>query len=116
MLADSPKQHAIIAKGDSAATNHCIAEQDSPCLKNITPNNSINATLPNSVAISSNKQGELPISNRLSTKGKTAIVLPDLTSSSLASLGQLCDDGCKVNLDKHKLSVHKDEDLIIEGA
>ena len=56
------------------------------------------------------------MSNRLSTKGKTAIVLPDLTSSSLASLGQLCDDGCKVNLDKHKLSVHEDEDLIIEGA
>ena len=69
-----------------------------------------------SVAISSNKQGELPISNHLSTKGKTAIVLPDLTSSSLISLGQLCDDGCNVNLDKHKLSVYKEENLIMEGV
>jgi len=116
LLVDSPKTHTIIAKGDSAATNHYITEQDSLCLKNIKPNNSINVTLPNSVAISSNKQGELPLSNQLSTKGKTAIVLPDLTSSSLVSLGQLCDDGCEINLDKHKLSVYKDEDLIIEGA
>ena len=73
MLVDSPKTHTIIAKGDSAATNHYITEQDSLCLKNIKPNNSINVTLPNSVAISSNKQGELPLSDQLSTKGKTAI-------------------------------------------
>ena len=31
------------------------------------------------------------------------------------SLGQLCDDGCNVELDKLNLRVYKDGDLIIKG-
>ena len=48
-------------------------------------------------------------------KAKKATVLPDLKSSSLISLGQLCDDNCKVLLDKKKLQVFKENDVILEG-
>ena len=110
MLADSPNTHAIVAKGDSAATNHYLIESDATCLKNIKPNHLVNVTLPNSVAMSLNKQGELPLSDDASVKGKTTLALLDLTSSSLVSLGQLCNDGCN----EEKLSARKDKDLIIE--
>ena len=61
-------------------------------------------------------QGELLLSQHLSKQAKTAVVLPNLTSSSLISLGQLCDNGCKVNLDKNSLNVYKDSKLIMEGT
>lgn len=60
-------------------------------------------------------QGQLPSHEDLSKNARTAIVLPSLTSSSLVSLGQLCNDGCNVSLDKAKLQVHKDSKLILQG-
>ena len=40
----------------------------------------------------------------------------DLKNASLISLGQLCDDDCKVFLDKRKLAVYKNDKLIIHGS
>ena len=67
------------------------------------------------VSIPSKFQGQSPSHENLSENARTAIVLPSLTSSSLVSLGQLCDDGCNVSLDKAKSQVHKDSKLILEG-
>ena len=70
-------------------------------------------TLPNSYSISSKLQGQLPMLDKLISKAKIAMVLCQLTSSSLISLGELYNDDCKVNLDKHSLEVCKDNDLIL---
>ena len=43
------------------------------------------------------------------------VVLPSLKSSSLISLGQLCDDDCSVLLDKKKLYVKKNNSMVLEG-
>ena len=47
----------------------------------------------------------------LSAKAKQARILKDLTYASLISLGQLADDGCKIEIDAHALTVSKDEEV-----
>ena len=60
-------------------------------------------------------KGILSISKYLSKKVQQAIVLPQLLSSSLISLGQLCDNDCKVELDESNLKVFKEKKFIIKG-
>ena len=55
------------------------------------------------------------IAPELSSKAKQALVLPHLKSSSLISLGQLCDDNCNISLDKKDMLVYKDKKLIMRG-
>ena len=43
------------------------------------------------------------------------MVLPELKSASLVSLGQLCDDGCTVVLTKPKLYAMKNNKVILQG-
>ena len=97
---NSPKQRVVIAKGDSAATHNYWRQEDTQCLMYIKPASPHNIILPNSGIIQPTHSGHFPLSNKLSTKAKDALILPKLTSSSLISLGQLYDDDCKVILDK----------------
>ena len=116
MLVDSPNTITVNAKGDSVASYYYLKQSDANCLTNIKPNDSFNITLPNSTLILSTVQEELSLSSHLSKQGKTAVVLPDLTSSSLISLGQLCNNGCNISLDKDKMNIYKNLKLIIEGT
>ena len=70
--------------------------------------------LPNSDLISSNEAGWLPIPN-LSKEASHASVIPQLKTSSLISLGQLCDDDCTVLLNKNKLYAVKDDKVLLHG-
>ena len=97
---NSPKQRVVIAKGDSAATHNYWRKVDTQCLMSIKPVSPCNVILTNFDIMQSTHSGQLPLSNKLSTKAKDALILPKLTSSSLISLGQLCDDDYKVILDK----------------
>ena len=72
-------------------------------------------TLPNNEKISSTEQGKLPLHSDLSSTALTAAILPGLQSSSLISLGQLCDDNCDILLNKKSLFVMKDNQLMMEG-
>lgn len=99
----SHKAPVTIAKGDSGASKHYWRPQDKNCLTNVQPYTNIAVTLPNANSISSETKGELPLSNKLSSRAKEAIVLPQLQSSSLISLGQLCDDDCDIHLNKKEL-------------
>jgi len=103
----------IIAKRDSRASHHYWSLKDSHCLTNITPNTNIQVTLSNSQAIPSTIQGDLSILPYLSHKAQEAIVLPDLSNSSLISLDQLYNDDCDVYLSKKDLKVYKQDQLII---
>ena len=106
---NSHKKSIVIAKGDSGASHHYIRQQDQHCLTDIKPNSSARVTLPNAKAISSTKQGNLNLHKSLTSKATNAVILPQLQSSSLVSLGQLCDDDCQVHLHKKDMKVHKNK-------
>ena len=113
--ADSLKPCTVIAKGDSGATNHCWRPEDKHVLDGIKKDTSIKVTLPNSQGMQSAGKGTLLISKYLSNKAQQATVLPQLSSSSLMSLGKFCDDDCKVELDKSNLKVFKEKKLVMKG-
>ena len=71
--------------------------------------------LPNNESIASTKKGQLPLSPNLTKAAKTAQILPQLASSSLISLGQLCDDDCIVLLHKKVLLAIKNKEVILQG-
>ena len=72
--------------------------------------------LPNSENIYATQQGNLPLSKNLAKKAKIAKILPELRSFSLLSLVQLCDDDCDIRLNKKKMHVIKDKELILQGT
>ena len=120
-----PPTHNIVAKGDSAASQNYWREQDIKCLDNVIPFMGPSVTLPNNKQILPTNQGLIPLSTQLSKSSRTATVLPQLKSSSLISLGQICDDSCTVLLNKEKLYALKDKnitynfnkkDVLIEGT
>ena len=57
----------------------------------------------------------LPLTDKLPSCSKSGHILPGLKTSSLLSLGKVCDAGCKVNLDHAKLEITKDNTVIITG-
>ena len=62
------------------------------------------------------QQDNLPLSSKLSNKARIAAILPELRSSSLLFLGQLFDNDCDILLNKKKMYVIKDKELILQGT
>ena len=98
----------VIAKGDSGATKHYWRLKDKDVLNNLKLFQGPNVTLPNNMSIRSTEKGNIPFSSKLSESAKDASILPGLESSSLVSLGQLCDDDCEILLNKKSLFVIKE--------
>ena len=71
--------------------------------------------LPDTSTIHATEEGMLPISDLLSKAAKKTMILPNLHSSSLISLGQLCDDNCTVILTKQQLLILKKGNIILTG-
>ena len=69
--------------------------------------------LPDTSTLQAIKKGLLPIANISKTAAKTAVFKH--LQSSLVSLGQLCDDGCTVLLDKENLLALKNEEILLRG-
>ena len=105
----------VQAKGDSAASHHYWREKDARCLSNIQRCHGTSVRLPNNEFIPSTQQGLLPLSTKLSTRARTVKILPQLNSASLISMGQLCDDDCRVVLTKEHLVAVKDNEIILQG-
>ena len=104
-----------MAKGDSGASSHYWRDKDRTCLTNIISAPGPTVTLPNNTKIKSSEKGKLPLHSNFSSKATTTAILPGLQSSSLISLGQLCDDNCDVLLNKDSLFVVKNNELLMEG-
>ena len=105
----------VIAKGDSGASSHYLRSKDKSILSHIIKEQGPPVTFPNNVLSTANQSGQLPFSNKLSASAKKAMILPELQSSSLVSLGQLCDDNCTVVLDKKYLHAIKKDEIILRG-
>ena len=62
-----------------------------------------NVTLPDATKISPTEEGELPLPSEFSTAAKKGTVLPQLKSTSLISVGPLCDDKKLVVFDEKRV-------------
>jgi hypothetical protein len=109
-----PSQLIPVAKADSGASRHYITENDANVLTQYQKvKNGPTVFLPNLQTMSAIAKGLLPFTENLSYNARTAHVFEKLQSSSLISLGQLCDDDCNIYLNKQKIFVFKDNDIII---
>ena len=105
----------IIAKGDSAATAHYFRLQDADVLENKTNITGPTIKQPDNTDLTSEGTGTIPLSKHLSEEAQTAMIIPNLKSASLISIGQLCDDGCTAVMDKKDLAVVKKNTVILRG-
>ena len=105
--------HCILAKGDSAATGNFFRSCDAGVLKNITVDSNTSVTLPDDDVIQSSHTAHLPNVSLPPTATKTSI-FPQLASSSLVSLPQLCDNGCECLLTKDSLHVIEGGNFILD--
>ena len=108
--------NTIIARGDSGARSHFIQAADQECLHNLKEQAGAPVTLPDKDIILPTHTGTLQLSSHLSDKAQQTTVLPGLKSSSLVSLGQLCDDECKIMLTKDHLFAAKNNQVILHGT
>ena len=106
----------VNAKGDSAASDNYWRIEDSHCLSNIRTSASVPIMLPDGDFITGNTKGDVPLHPAISNKARQAKILPNLKSSSLISLGRLCDDDCKVELTKTDLIVTKNNKVVLQGV
>ena len=102
-------------KCDSAASDHYVRPKDAHCLTNITEIPSRPIILPDRSTISATHQGQLPLHPSITTHGRTAKILPLLKSSSLISIGKLCNDNCDVTFNKQSMFVNKNDNTIMVG-
>ena len=51
----------------------------------------------------------------MSKEAKDALILPQLKSASLISIGQLCNDDCTVFLNKEQLLAIKNNKIVLKG-
>ena len=107
--------YRITAKADSGATKHFWRDRDKHILHNRRPTTGPPVALPDGSIIRAHETGDLPL-KKLNKKATTVQVFKNLTSSSLLSVGQLCDDGCKVNFDDGHMIVSKDKSIILQGT
>ena len=105
-----------MAKGDSAASSHYWRKEDEKCLHDVKKFAGPSVMLPNKTTITANQRGQLSLSDELSSQAQTAMILPQLKSASLISIGQLCDDECDVILNKRVLVAIKNEKVILTGV
>ena len=109
-----PKSNFITTKADSGATKHYFRPQDMACLQQIEQTQGPSVFLPNMETITSTHTGLLPYDS-LTTQAKTANILPQLHSASLLSLGQLCNDNCKILLHKKFMHIFQNNTKILHG-
>ena len=112
----SVEKNSTVVKANSVVTNHYWRPQDASCLTNLQKSTCPAVTLPDGSSLHPTQQGILPLTSILSSEARRATILHDLKSASPISLGQLCNDDCKVLLNKKSLHVFKDKDLVLKGT
>jgi len=94
-----------VCKLDSAASDSYIRQEDYHILKNLVPYQGQAVTFPDDDKIKPSHQGILLLHKKISQRAKTSTVLPKLKSSSLVSVGKICDDNVHVIFDKNTVYV-----------
>lgn len=109
-----PPNNNTTAIADTGATGHYIRPNDHH-LKTGATKTPIMVGLPNgSIIRSTNDECNLDIP-QLPTTATNAHVIPELSHSSLVSIGQLCDAGCTATFNAKTVHIKKDDNNILTG-
>ena len=99
---------------DSEATSHHWCEEDKKALYNLENNDKSTVNLHNGQQIQSSEEDFINLSDKINKEYTKTTILPNLKSSSQISLGKLCGDNCKVELNKQAMLVTKNEECIVK--
>ena len=95
---------------------HFWKDTDKHILKDVHFEQGPPIKLPDATTIQANQVGYIPVQGKLSKTARKARILKDLKSANLISLGQLADNGCTTNIDNKKLTVTKQDDVVLTGT
>jgi hypothetical protein len=92
---------------DAAAKPHCT---------NVSPTtDGPSVQVANGQNIETTKRATVPLAKELSDQAKVGHIFTGLTSGSLLSIGQLCEDDCVALFSKYDVKMHKDGQVMIVG-
>ena len=107
----------VTAKCYSCASKHYFTLKDKNALTNIAPVlNGPRVGLPDGTTVRGTMAGIARLHPSLSSTAQKAHVFPGIKSSSLISLGQLCDDGCTAVLNNKSIGIFKNNSMILQGT
>ena len=69
--------------------------------------------LPNVAQIQATQAGYLPFHDKSSATATKTHVFPGIKSSSLISIGQLCDDDCTAVLDRKWMKIYENNEIVL---
>jgi hypothetical protein len=110
----SPVPPDSIAIADSGSTAH-FCSVSAAVINRRPTTRPIGIANPNGTIMYSTHVAELDLPS-LPLAARQVHIVPALTTSSLLSMGQLCDAGCLVTFDATSVTVHLDNERILEGA
>ena len=111
------KKNKVSAIADTGASGSFFApaKETQKVIKNIkTSENKTKIIFPNKTSAISTKEGNLPI-KKLSEPATKALLVKDLKSGNIVSIGNFCDDGCTAIFCKHAVKIMKESEIILEG-
>ena len=109
----SPPFNVVNTYADSGASNTYFRLKDVANNK-VATQNSIIVTQANGDTMQSTHIANMNLPT-LSSEAKIGHVIPNLSSASLLSIGQLCDDDCLALFTKEKVFIFKQNKLLLQG-
>ena len=101
------------AIADTGASSHYLTTK-AHHLDTDKPSNNITVGLPNGESLKSSKECLLDIPT-LPLPARRAHILPELANNSLLSIGQMCDEGCVATFTQEKVTIQKNNKIILTG-
>ena len=109
----TPPFNVVNTYADSGASNTYFRLKDVANNK-VATQNSIIVTQANGDTMQSTHIANMNLPT-LSSEAKIGHVIPNLSSASLLSIGQLCDDNCLALFTKEKVFIFKQNTLLLKG-
>ena len=104
-----------IAKGDTGATSHYWTDNDKEIPYNIKKNKRPSCPTTRQYNNICNRTGGITLVELIISKSNKNLNFTTIKSANLISLGQLCDDGCTITLNRENMKVTKNNTTILKG-
>jgi hypothetical protein len=98
---------------ESGCTSNFLSAA-APCSDKQAADVPLNVNMPNGMTIQSSHTCKLLLTN-LPPHARQAHILPGLVHNSLISVGQLCDNGCRVTFTQDQVTVLKNQKCVMFG-